>query len=327
MNSPDSFNIFETLEKDDKELIHSSFICFLLQNYKETYLELLNLDYPELIVSEFNVQSEFRLSEKVGRLDVFASNSKINIAIETKFKSFPTTEQLEKYDKSLPPLTKRYLVVFDKTINYFKNPPQNWTIIDYRDIVKLCKKISTTNIEKDSVKIIFINHYIDFLTNKYLNKFNNLLQNKDVAQILSKGGTFWNLIFYELIKVKIQKELSNDYIVKTFSGRQRTPGLNILIENINFLPIKTTDSVWYELQNNLMKLKFGEKAYLDRDKLISLMIEKGFDKHNFAKKGSKKEPNSFTLYQEPIDAVNISIDNIAEQFIKFKNNIENKMGK
>ena len=47
MSKSNDFNIFSVLSKDDKELIHSAFLIFLIPRYKFIKDELLGADFGE----------------------------------------------------------------------------------------------------------------------------------------------------------------------------------------------------------------------------------------------------------------------------------------
>ena len=177
VNKP--FNIFETLEKDDKELIHSSFVCFLMNYYKDFYKKVLNLEFSLEFLENVNAETEISLGKEFGRADILVQGA-IKILIENKFKSFPNNEQLEKYDKKFPnqTTTHKYLLTFDKSIVNLKQELLNtWKIIDYKQILDFCKDIIPNETNED--KRIFINHYISFLTN-YISDFEKLFNNSEL---------------------------------------------------------------------------------------------------------------------------------------------------
>src|SRR5690606_23792563 len=140
----DKFNIFKILSKDDKELIHSAFIKFLLDEYPFVFEDLFNLknvkfDKAELEKSErisISKDEADRLGIKYSKLNnsgevikhiridinVKSTNSNHRVLIENKFKSFPNQTQLDLYNKIdiKADNVHKYLFCFDKSIINFE---------------------------------------------------------------------------------------------------------------------------------------------------------------------------------------------------------------
>jgi hypothetical protein len=91
------FNYFKILSKDDKELIHSSVIRYLLQENVFFKENIFNIFKEEIDPEQIYLEKSYRWN----RIDIEAhsiDNESI-LVIENKFKSFPYKEQLVKYDE------------------------------------------------------------------------------------------------------------------------------------------------------------------------------------------------------------------------------------
>ena len=130
-----NFNFFKVLEKDDKELIHSAFLAFLLdtdEDFRSSFLHIstdINEFYP----------SELERSYQKKRIDIIleSKDRKFTLVIENKFKSFPNREQLEEYDRILGKEIKseqirKVLFCFDKNILPFNT---EWEKFDYKELL------------------------------------------------------------------------------------------------------------------------------------------------------------------------------------------------
>ena len=156
------FNIFTTLEKDNKELIHSAFLKFLIEENDLFIKEFLKSE--SFINPKITLEKSYKSTKKGKniRLDIEIKNDNRLIVIENKFKSFPNENQLIEYDKVLKKQfsnfqTEKFLLCFDK--NLFKKT--NWIVKDYSDLLifleEYINKIS--HIEKK----LFVTHYYLFL--------------------------------------------------------------------------------------------------------------------------------------------------------------------
>ncbi len=320
------FNIFETLEKDDKELIHSSFVCFLMNEYKEFYSSVLGLDYSSEILSQIDAKVEQSLGKEYGRADILVREP-MTILIENKFKSFPNNDQLAKYDEKFPnsPNVHKYLLTFDKSIvNLSPDIRDNWKIIDYKQILEFCKSVIKTDLLSND-KRLFIEHYVLFISS-YIADFHKL--NSDSSFINEKinstdrNSTFWKVIIFNLIKLKTEQILDYDnYGIHVFAGSQKTPGLYIWTKNPERYIFKNVGSVWFELQDKKLRLKLGKQGISQRNELADILNKSGInlDLTGFVRKPSENA-NSFTLYQENLEIT--TVENIAQQLVNFKNKFE-----
>jgi len=95
------FNIFTILAKDDKELVHSAFLKFLLGRYPDLYETLFNI--ADVRFKEPQIEQSYTLKDLLNpsansqtyRIDieVISTDGSEIVVIENKFKSFPTLKQ------------------------------------------------------------------------------------------------------------------------------------------------------------------------------------------------------------------------------------------
>lgn len=178
-----NFNFFTILSKDDKELIHSSFIRFLLKDPATSpyvlsklfgdFKNTLNRDAIELEkVYSYKIEIDGATKSKRVRLDIegVSEDEKSLLVIENKFKSFPYIEQLEVYDARLAENHEgktfvKYLLCFDKDIIPFEK--EGWHFISYRDLLDTLQDLLlNTDLEADKKR--FIEHYVAFLSEKFV---------------------------------------------------------------------------------------------------------------------------------------------------------------
>lgn len=210
----DSMNIFRVLSKDDKELIHSAFISFLLSQYSVVRQEILGsefgeINYPELEVAysyktEFKDGDEIKYKKKRIRFDIqikSLDNSKLCV-IENKFKCLPTKNQLDEYSGFISNHfdkieVKKILISFsDCTKNIL---PEDWIQLTYSDIYRIINKIDDYGSLKNK---IFIEEYLSFLS-EYLKEYETY-QNVKLRELFENPtngeNRFWlRLILSELL--------------------------------------------------------------------------------------------------------------------------------
>jgi len=178
------FNIFQILSKDDKELIHSAFIKFLLE-FNNVFYNFFDKEKTDEIVflklEQNNNKVLLEQTKSLGdkrkkyRLDIEVIGSKSILLIENKFKSFPYKEQLKAYTAILnqdqPALFHvRYLLCFDKE---FAPKVEGWHVKDYSDLLTFIKA-NYNDITGDEK--VLINHYILFL-DEYINDYETFKNN------------------------------------------------------------------------------------------------------------------------------------------------------
>jgi len=110
-----TFNVFHILSAGDKELVHSSMLKFLIEEYPifrkeflgeefEHNIELyIKLEHSDNIKEETDDENKVKPKNKRLRFDLLGydkpENGKLLFAIENKFKATPTVHQLMLYDK------------------------------------------------------------------------------------------------------------------------------------------------------------------------------------------------------------------------------------
>ncbi|MBY8963044.1 PD-(D/E)XK nuclease family protein [Flavobacterium sp. D11R37] len=216
----EEFNMFKILNKDDKELIHSAFIRYLmLRNncfYNFINAPLLKYDIPIL---EKAYTTKVNRKNKKYRIDIEVSSfdKSTIIIIENKFKSFPNNKQLECYDRIYNEKYNgiriiKYLFCFDK--NIFKNTTE-WIVFDYNDLIDYIKIILSKVNSKD--ERIFIQHYLNFL-NEYIEKYSIL--KADFSKLLinqsNNENKFWLKIFYSALEIRLHEYFKKEGITINF---------------------------------------------------------------------------------------------------------------
>lgn len=89
------FNFFKVLEKDNKELIHSAFISYLLDNNKNFRKQFIHENIEDFDVSELEKSYSYKKTKIRIDIELRSKDRKHIIFIENKFKSFPTNKQLK----------------------------------------------------------------------------------------------------------------------------------------------------------------------------------------------------------------------------------------
>lgn len=209
MSKSNDFNIFEVLSKDDKELIHSAFLAFLIPRYDFIKNELLGDSFGKIesICTEVTYRYSVKPNQKKKniRFDIQIKNqAKTKIClIENKFKCIPTKRQLDTYSKVIQENikdteVKKLLICFsDSLMNIL---PKDWVVVSYQKIYDLIKEIKDFQCAKDR---IFIIDYLSFLENylkqyKYFRKEGLLSLFKNPKE---KDNGFWlRLMLSEILK-------------------------------------------------------------------------------------------------------------------------------
>ncbi len=167
------FNIFKILSKDDKELIHSAFLRFMLGNSMTVATKILGISPSEIknIVLESGKNYK-RLDIKIHHL-----GDEIVYVVENKFKSFPDEQQLKEYDELIAtshPGSKcvKILICFDKSTISFDH--REWNPISYEEIANFVESINSHEFDGD--KLVFVQHYYNFLK-EYIDYYATLKTN------------------------------------------------------------------------------------------------------------------------------------------------------
>jgi len=289
------FNIFKVLEKDDKELIHSSFLKYLLENYKSFYEILSVTDYSKFD----NVKLEQKYRGQ--RLDIVINSVDEVIVIENKFKSFPNCEQLIKYNNVISieeyfknKTIKKYLLCFD---DLYISDKCGWIVITYRTFLShlelfLDKQGSTLPCEEK----IFITHYKECLedyTQKYEYYANNL---NELFDTINKDNKFCLKLVYSHITKHLEEQFQKINVKVEFVV---CPG-NTTNPLIDIYPLHWRSGINYEryIQFQNGKIKFytrnADKETVKKE-IDNAIIKNAFSKFNgkFKKNSQKKENSSF----------------------------------
>lgn len=300
MANNSKFNIFNILEKDDKELIHSSFIKFLLteNNSLYEYLELGNIKFNEPVLEKVYLSSTEANNTKRYRIDIEVKSSddtKILI-IENKFKSFPDQKQLESYNELYNQQHEgkefhKILFCFDPSIISFDK--NGWKVIGYKDLLEFIKKYYIdNNTYKNNDKHIFVTHYYDFLNNYYT--IYSDLKNKNFKEIFNEKtnrNNFWRRLFYSALKIKLDCNIIES-IIDLDKGNVSEPLLNIIPKNWK---INNNKELLIQLQGT--NLKFY--AHFNCPTIINSIIEisKNTENNPFELKYKKNSSlNAKTVY-------------------------------
>jgi hypothetical protein len=236
----ESFNIFKILEKDDKELIHSSFLRFLLTENNIFYEKMLGIKN-----TEFNLpilEQPYTIPKKGGEkkskrkridIEIRSKDQKQIIVIENKFKSFPYKEQLISYDeiyrdKHKGKIIHKFLFCFDKSLISFET---DWKKFDYQDLLSFVKENYFDNVNPE--KKLFINHYYEFLTEYYSKyKLVNINSKELFLNSSDAKNKFWIGLIYSSLHLSLEKFFEDNKIsVKIEVNRGTKESLINIIPN------------------------------------------------------------------------------------------------
>lgn len=299
-----TFNIFEVLSKHDKELSHSAFIRFLLDQEDGFFLEKLFGEKGK----KYKICLEVKL-KKANRIDILLESDTDIIAIENKFKYLPSVVQLNNYTIALNEKfpgrqIKKIVFYFSEGSNF--SLPDDWSSITYSDlydhIIEYLK--SSKNICCD--KRILIEHYSRSLE-YYIDKYKHLKDPK--RNILkdhfskNKENKFWlTLMFHELA----HHFKSLDYETWVGAGGTYMPVMNIHLDawksEINGTPYE------FVIQLNGKNLKYYAhlKGIENKQSVIEQEIQRlknaGFQERPSGKFKNKVSIKSNTcyIYQEDL---------------------------
>jgi len=308
-------NIFKILSKDDKELVHSAFLSFLIQNFQEVRNDLLGEDDSEInepmleVPYSYEINSPQKKGRKRIRFDIQIDNKEKNKTwiIENKFKSLPTVKQLNDYSTFIKNHfknreIKKILISFsDCTKTIF---PSDWEIITYEKIIDTIKKIKYFPNQKYK---IYVDDYCEFLQD-YISEFKENHKNENLKELFThptnKNNRFWlRLIFSELM-MKLHKYDKFD-VFHIDLGKSSTPLINI---HSNFMWRNEKDNYEYLIQLQGKELKFychfwnGKKGWEIVSNEIEQLESANFkikDSGKFKKKTTKKEKSMY-IYKENI---------------------------
>lgn len=315
-----SFNIFKVLEKDDKELIHSSFIKYLLENHGYYfYKHLLNLEHDKYNIPELEKSYDKQRLD----IEIISNDSKEIVVIENKFKSFPNKEQLKRYDKLLKKYHKdktkyRFLICFDTSNLAFSN--ENWKFISYSEILNVIDSFLFLSHHLSNDERMFINHYRMFL-NHYYEEYNNNLKNLNVLleNPNDKVSKFWLRLFYSIVQNKLEQifiDKNVEVIFDTDRGKTSVPLVNI---KPNHWKINKIEKL-IQFQGNDVKFYI----HTGNKEIIKELVEKvkiNMDTNNGQlKKITTRNAGSSFIYKEKLTHIvknNVDMDNVIEYLMDF----------
>lgn len=301
----DNFNIFKVLEKDDKELIHSSFIKFLIEEDKLFASEFIGYsvdsNFDISIEKAYTYELSNRKKKKHCRFDIEIKNSDTIIVVENKFKSFPQNKQLREYDEALSTIYSNYhqikiLLCFEKTL--IKNI-DNWKVTDYGELLPLIQKASDRLPSGD--KKILVNHYLDFL-NEYYVEYKQL-DSSFVNYFLNqrdKESKFWIKLIYSSLALKFEnhfRDKSIDVEIVANPGNTSIPVLNIIPKHWKI----EGNPLLIQIQDGIFKFyaHSGDKVFLSKIREFSM------ERINMAIAKIKKSTNRISN-SECIFSININ---------------------
>jgi predicted DNA binding CopG/RHH family protein len=271
------FNIFKILSKDDKELIHSAFLQFLLEYAPVDFYQFFNQTYDIAQLrqekKDIVLEKGYRLGKekKRYRFDVQIKGETSVLLIENKFKAFPYKEQLESYSNILEQEFKKfkhlqYLLCFDKQ---FAPKVKNWNVKDYSELLEFIK-LNYNKVEGD--ERILINHYTQFLE-EYIKQY--ALYKSNVLLVFYSRITnknFWLKLIYSGLGNQL---VSNNIVFERFELGSGSTSLAL---------IEIFPAVWYnklrihiQLQGNVLKLYCHPKGLLGSDSNWEVYTQNHFE--------------------------------------------------
>jgi hypothetical protein len=248
--SPVNFNYFRVLDSADKEMMHSAMLKLLLQ-FDDYFRRELFPAFPESIDPNTVVTEKVYPGKKRIDVEAHSANGRHILVIENKFKSFPTSAQLEKYDaiyatvakgsKSAPETIVKYLVCFDESGVAFRNDKSlvrtnsgaEWHILTYDRIRDVLAAYLEGNTSLPTYQKEFFVHYVAWL-DAYYKRFTAIWQNYSLAfaqELERKERSFWKcLILYALgnaFSERCRNECQERYEVFYNTGLTSEPILDI----------------------------------------------------------------------------------------------------
>ncbi|MFK7785126.1 MAG: PD-(D/E)XK nuclease family protein [Crocinitomicaceae bacterium] len=236
------FNYFNVLSKDDKELIHSSFIKFLIED-GETSSYFLHALFPAFKkqLNKESIELERGYQRKRIDIEAWSEDGQDILIVENKFKSFPYKEQLEEYDAIYshhhPEKNyTKYLLCFDPELVEFDSG--EWHFVGYQDVYRIIDTYLETDHGLDPEKEYFIRHYSEFLRGYFVQYIERLNSCRTLYQHTNdKSNKFWLRLINCILVQKLNEEFSRRNItIKRYDlnpGNTSVPVLNIVPEAWN----------------------------------------------------------------------------------------------
>lgn len=203
-------SVMFNLSLSSKELFHSNFLAYLINNDK-TVLKYLFNDYVHL-----DWDSNVKVQREKYKFDLLISDSSNCLIIENKIKSIPNFKQLQDYEKKsvkiLKNLNKKYILLTVYQPSWLKNKESNsWIVLTYIELLRGLRAYETT-LKHGYLKAI-INDYINFVNS--LVKLFTELEMKETDSIYIKGHkmeVLEELRIHDLFEKSRNDVLKNDLI-------------------------------------------------------------------------------------------------------------------
>ena len=347
--SKSKFNIFQVLAKDDKELIHSEMVKFLLLE-NNLFWDFLKSKLPpqesldfvrdkfgeieteksySVEVSDSNNNKKYRKRMRVDvqSIGAISEASDSILLIENKFKSFPYLEQVNNYNDLCNENFKhhfKFLLCFDSSLVTFEH---DWNVLGYKDLVGFLES-NSEKYNNDYQQLVMIDHYIEFLK-EYLEGYSVALENcKSVFTNMNLGkNKFWMKLIFSALHLKLyayfkEKGVKVKFVVNP--GSTSTPLINIIPEEWkldgNELLIQFQGSD-LKLYSHSQDKEFG-KLWIGKAKLFNK-----FEEGNFKfKKFTKRKPNSYYIckcdIKDRLSGDNFKLRDLYEEIICFYKEID-----
>lgn len=325
------FNFFTVLEKDNKELIHSSFMRFLLgedSRFAEKFLGIEAFGPQKVISLEKSYLLDIRGKNRRCRLDIEIVDGQRIIIIENKFKSFPDTAQLAHYDQVLDcqhpgKHQVKFLLCFDK--NLFAGHG-DWIVKDYSDLsIYLAEYLDGMD---NGDKKLFITHYYSFLKD-YLQKYETYLKSSSCIFLnqSENENKFWLRLLYSHLKIRLDRY---------FAEKGMTVGIGFGNGNASIPLMDIVPEHWIlNDQRLLLQVQNGELKFygLTKDKVflneIIAFSRSVINNVEFKKMTSRKEYTAFifklNIHNPLQQGQDFNLDYIYEIVIRFLEIIEERI--
>jgi hypothetical protein len=177
-----NINYFMIMEAADKEMVHSAMLRFLLN----TVPPVRDLFCPFEGGEGLNIclEKNYKKPKKLRiDLEAYSRDEKHLLVVENKFKSIPSSEQLEKYNKLYAQkefkdkTVTKFLLCFDAPVAIL----QGWTVLTYRvlrDAIRqwLAEVCNTTQADART----FCRHYAEYLE-AYYTTYNKVFADYSLA--------------------------------------------------------------------------------------------------------------------------------------------------
>lgn len=343
----ETFNFFEVLGKDNKELIHSAFLKFLLEDSDLIWNKLFGIDREN--VTDILLEKTFKVKNgdknKLCRIDIEAKNGngEVVLVVENKFKSFPYPSQLEFYNQHYK-IKNKFLICFDAGLIDFE--VEGWRFIGYEKLLNFIEKYYL-NPEQEDDKSIFIKHYYKFLQTffiKYEDVQDNssaqfrLVREKNISKLERNSNNFWLNLIYSNLHIYLLNLFRKDELNASFKispGNTSTPVLNILPDNWRFED-KGMECL-LQFQGDFIKFyvhilkeeRYDEEIVTEIKKTAAKLYKNSNSKFKFKGESIKKVQSFYIFKISVFDAIsgkdNITVPLLGDYIFELLENINNNI--